>query len=275
MTCCRRLSGTLGPLAFLTTPVQELFRTAGVNLTSWARFKLGSSVCQWQREAFADSCKSLRSMPPAATPEAYRHFVGVMTTAAEAVFKPPSVPDIVPGLVSSAANVLHTLVKAHPRWLNAPLVRKVVAACKAVQQAWDIVGLERSFEVIPLARPGGVTGPSKSDYRRLMRKPFTARIEPTQFALHASSSVADLLRVLHDYIWFSFFRRRRVCLVVDDVQHVYGSVVHDTLRCLLRLAGFPAAVVDMLVLATTEAIVHMGGSGGVNEALARLLAGVA
>ena len=27
----------------------------------------------------------------------------------------------------------------------------------------------------------------------------------TQFALHPSSSVANLLRVLHDYIWFNFF----------------------------------------------------------------------
>ena len=97
----------------------------------------------------------------------------------------------------------------------------------------------------------------------------------TQFVLHASSSVADLLRVLHNYIWFSFFRRRCVCLVIDDVRHAYGSLVHDTLHCLLRLAGFPTAVVDMILLATSEAPVHMGGSGGVSEALTRLLAGVA
>ena len=64
-------------------------------------------------------------------------------------------------------------------------------------------------------------------------------------------------------------------MVLDDVRHAYGSVVHDTLRCLLRLAGFPMAVVDMLLLATTEAPAQMGGSGGVTEALARLLAGVA
>ena len=81
--------------------------------------------------------------------------------------------------------------------------------------------------------------------------------------------------MLHDYIWFSFVRRRCVCLVVDDVRHAYGSVVHDTLQCLIRLAGFPTAVVDVLLLATTEAIVHMGGSRGVSEALARLLARVA
>ena len=77
------------------------------------------------------------------------------------------------------------------------------------------------------------------------------------------------------YIWFRFFRRRRVCLVVDGVRHAYGSVVHDTLRWLLRLAGFPDAVVELLLLATTEATVHMVGSSGVTKALARLLAGVA
>ena len=97
----------------------------------------------------------------------------------------------------------------------------------------------------------------------------------TQFALHASSSVADLLRVLHDNVWFRFLRRNRVCLVVDDVRHAYGYVVHDILRCLLRLAGFLEIIINLLLLATTEATVHMGGSGGVAEALARLLAGVA
>ena len=42
-----------------------------------------------------------------------------------------------------------------------------------------MVGLERSLEVIPLARPEGNAGPSKADYRCLMRKPFTSCIEPT------------------------------------------------------------------------------------------------
>ena len=102
--------------------------------TSQARFKLGSSVCHWQREAFADSCKSGHSMPSAATPKACRHFVGAMTTAAESGLWPPTTPDTVPWLVSSAAKFLHALVKAHPRWwLNAPLTRKVVAARKAIR----------------------------------------------------------------------------------------------------------------------------------------------
>ena len=55
------------------------------NPTSRARFNLGTSVCKWQQETFADSCTGLRSLPWAATPEAYRHFVSVLTTTAEAV----------------------------------------------------------------------------------------------------------------------------------------------------------------------------------------------
>ena len=108
--------------------------------------------------------------------------------------------------------------------------------------------------------------------------PLLARagVQPcTQFALHASSSVAHLLRVLHDYVWFRFLRQKRVCLVVDNVRHAHGSIGHDTLRCLLRLAGLPEVVIDLLLLAATEATFHMGGSGGVAEALARVLAGVA
>ena len=66
--------------------------------------------------------------------------------------------------MSAAARVLHALLKAHRRWWQtAPMVRKVVAAQKAVRQAWDVVGPERSLEVVPLARPGGVKGPAKSD----------------------------------------------------------------------------------------------------------------
>ena len=121
---------------------------------------------------------------------------------------------------------------------------------------WKLVGAHMAHQYVPLLARATV-------------------LPCTQFALHASSSVANLLRVLHDYVWFRFFRRKRLCLVVDDVRHAYGSIVHDTLRCLLRLAGFPGVVVDLLLLATTEATVHMRGSGGITEALARLLAGVA
>ena len=184
---------------------------------SKARFHLGTSVCKWQQETFADSCSGLRSLPLAATPEAYRHFVSVLTTTAKAVFGPPSTPDIVPGLVSTSAQVLHALLKAHRRWwMNAPLVRKVIAARRAVRRVWEVVGLERSLEVVPLARPGGVAGPAKLDYRRLLRKPYTARIEPT---------------------------------------YVSGRLVHLEVHAAVGLDQF-------LILATTEATVHMGGSGG-------------
>ena len=75
---------------------------------------------------------SLLSMPPTSPPEPYLHFVAVMVTAAEAVFGLPNKPDTVPGLVSSAARMLHTLVWAHPRWwLNALMVRRL----------WELVRL--------------------------------------------------------------------------------------------------------------------------------------
>ena len=125
------------------------------NPTSWAQFTPGTNICKLQQETFADSAAGLRSLPPAATLERYQHFVNVLTTTAKALFGPPSTPDSVPGLVSVVAPVLHALLKAHRHWwLNAPLVRKVIAAWKAVRQAWDVVGLERSLEVVPLARGG-------------------------------------------------------------------------------------------------------------------------
>ena len=64
-------------------------------------------------------------------------------------------------------------------------------------------------------------------------------------------------------------------MVVDDIRHAYGSVVHTTLACLLCLAGFPGSVIQLIVLATTAATIHMGGPEGVRETVARLLAGVA
>ena len=121
---------------------------------------------------------------------------------------------------------------------------------------WKLIGAHIASQYVPLLSATGV-------------------IPCTQLALHASSSVVNLLRVLHDYVWFKFFRRQRVCLVVDDVRHAYGSVVHATLAFLLRLAGFPNPVMQLLLLATTDGTIHMGGSGGVREAVARLLAGVA
>ena len=116
------------------------------NPASMARFRLGIGVCKWQQETFANGCVGLRSLPPPATSESYRHFVSVLTTAAESVSGPPGTLDTVPGLVSSAARVLHALLKAHRRWwLTAPPILKVVAARKAVKQAWEVVGLERSL----------------------------------------------------------------------------------------------------------------------------------
>ena len=51
--------------------------------------------------------------------------------------------------------------------------------------------------------------------------------------------------------------------------------MHDVLRYLLRPAGLPATVTELLLLATIEVTVHMGGHNGVTKALAPLIAGVA
>ena len=124
------------------------------NPTSRARSRLGTGVCKWQQKTFADSLAGLRSLPPTSTLESYQHFVNVLATPAETVFGRPGTPDTVFGLVYVAARVLYDLLKAHRCWwLTAPLVCKVVAARKEVRQAWEVVGLERSLEVVPLARP--------------------------------------------------------------------------------------------------------------------------
>ena len=78
----------------------------------------------------------------------------------------------------------------------------------------------------------------------------------THFASHASCIVVDLPCALHDYLCFRYQRQRRIYMVVDDVRQTYGSVVHDTLQFLLPLVGFPDAVVNLLLLATTNATVH-------------------
>ena len=62
---------------------------------------------------------------------------------------------------------------------------------------------------------------------------------------------------------------------VDAVRYEYGSVVHDTLRFLLQLAGIPRAIVGLVLMTTTIATVHKGGYAAVYEALAGLLASVA
>ena len=73
------------------------------NPTSRARFKLGTRGSELQRQDFATGYQALHSLPPAATAEAYQHFVTVLTSSAEAIFGPPCVPDTTPGSVSSAA----------------------------------------------------------------------------------------------------------------------------------------------------------------------------
>ena len=82
--------------------------TPGDTLTR-VRYKMGTGVSQRQQQPFVDGCATLLSMPPTALLDTYHHFVKVLTSSTEVVFGPPGMPDIVPGLVSSAARVLHGL----------------------------------------------------------------------------------------------------------------------------------------------------------------------
>ena len=103
-----------------------------------------------------------------------------------------------------------------------------------------------------------------------------SRVLPcTQFTLHASSCVADLLRAPHDCIWFGCHKWRRIFMVVEDARHAYGPVVHHIVRFLLQQVGSFDVVIDILLLATGGATVHIGGFEGVCQAVLRLLAGVA
>ena len=68
---------------------------------------------------------------------------------------------------------------------------------------WKFVGAHIASQYVPLSARAGV-------------------LPCTQFALHASSNVVDVLQVLHDYAWFRFFCWKHVCLVVNGVRHAYG-----------------------------------------------------
>ena len=135
------------------------------NPTSTARFRLGTGV--------SGRPSQLAVLAPFSSLDCH---VGVISLFCHCPnhgcrdgFRTTKYPDTVPGVVSTTARVLHALLKAHRRWwLTAPLVRKVVAARKAIRQAWEVAWLERSLEIVPLAPPGGVKGPTKSDYHRLL-----------------------------------------------------------------------------------------------------------
>ena len=58
---------------------------------------------------------------------------------------------------------------------------------------WKLIGAHIADQYIPLLAPAEV-------------------LLCTWFALHTSSSVADLLRVLHDHFWFSFFFAGVACV---------------------------------------------------------------
>ena len=62
------------------------------------------------------------------------------------------------------------------------MVRKVVVAPKAIRHAWDVVGLERSLEVVLFACPGGGGGVHSPREVRLplpFAQAIPSHIEPT------------------------------------------------------------------------------------------------
>ena len=57
-------------------------------------------------------------------------------------------------------------------------------------------------------------------------------IPQTQFARAFKSSTVDLLRVPNDHIWFRWQSSKLAIIVVDDIRHAYGLVVHQTLQAI-------------------------------------------
>ena len=97
----------------------------------------------------------------------------------------------------------------------------------------------------------------------------------TQFTLYKGSFAVDLLRVLHDHIHYCMSTASPVVIVVDDIHHAYGSVVHKSLEDILTAAGFASPMAFLLVTTAVTTYIRMAGSEGVAEAVARLVAGPA
>ena len=149
------------------------------NPASRARFNLGTNVCSNQRPLRMAALASVHSLR---LPR--RKHISIRERpdcSSRSGFQTTEYPGYCPSSVCGGACPTCFAPSASPLLANRTLVCKVIAARKAVRQAWDVVGLERSLEVLPLAPPGGggVKGPAKSDYRCLLRKPYTARIKPT------------------------------------------------------------------------------------------------
>ena len=103
----------------------------------------------------------------------------------------------------------------------------------------------------------------------------TQVIPPLQFALYVGALAIDTVRVVHDFILDRLFADLLVCLVLDDVRHVFGSVQHEKLKSILHLLCFPPHLIDILMHAATGVTVHMGGFGGIAQAMAKFRARIA
>ena len=84
------------------------------------------------------------------------------------------------------------------------------------------------------------------------------RVSHAQFAMWPHTSVADVLRVVHDWFLFRWSGGRQAWLVWDDVIHAFGSLAHATIRGTLMASGCSASSVDLLVFAICSMLLHMG-----------------
>ena len=95
------------------------------------------------------------------------------------------------------------------------------------------------------------------------------RVCGEHFAAWPRTSVADVVRVIHDWFLFFWSRGQQASLVLDDCIHAFGSLSHATIRGTLLAAGSLASLVDLLISALCSMLFHMGGHRHLEEALAR------
>ena len=84
------------------------------------------------------------------------------------------------------------------------------------------------------------------------------RISCTQMAMQRSTSVVDLLRIVFDWIQQRWWNGLWAFFLLDDVDHAFGSVSHDTLRSSLLSAGVHPSLTDLVLYAVQHLTLHRG-----------------
>ena len=89
-----------------------------------------------------------------------------------------------------------------------------------------------------------------------------------------NTSVADPLRIVCDWVQYRWQRNLWVYLLLDDVMHAFGSVVHETLRSILLAVGVHPIHVHLIIFAAVHLRLFMGGFHGLHAFSALYEAGV-